>query len=293
MTGTVQLDTALLNSLSDLSLVARSVVEGFLSGLHRSPFLGYSSEFASYRPYIQGDNLRYVDWKVWARTDGWFVKQFEDDTNLHGQILLDASGSMDFGTPNKFHYARLLAGSLAFLMTRQHDAPGLTLFGGERVAALPARGHRHQLDDILELLVRTPAGGDTIWSPALRQVVETMTRRGIAVVISDLFSTGDALFEVLRQLRVQRQEVLLFHIVSPEEVDFDLGGEFLMEDSETGEVVPVHAGPFRREYLRRFADFCQRFSDECDRLEIACHRLRTDTPLEQALTLYLEERMAR
>ncbi len=130
------IEPRLLNSLGDLSLVARSVVEGFLSGLHRSPFLGYSTEFASYRPYIQGDNLRHVDWKVWGRTDELYVKQFEDDTNLYSQILLDTSGSMDFGSPNKFQYGRTLAAALAYLMVRQHDAPGLTLFGEGAVRAL-------------------------------------------------------------------------------------------------------------------------------------------------------------
>ncbi|MBI1176533.1 DUF58 domain-containing protein [bacterium] len=292
MTASDQLDTAWLSSLGDLSLVAKSVVEGFMSGLHRSPFLGYSTEFASYRQYIQGDNLKHVDWKVWGRTDELYVKQFEDDTNLRGHIFLDASGSMNFGEPNKFAYARLLAAALACLMSRQHDAPGLTTFGGERVETLPPRSHRNQIDDLLILLANSKADGETIARPELLQVVETMTRRGIAVVISDLFGTGDDLLEVLRKLRLQRQEVLLFHIVSPEEMDFDLGGEFLMEDSESGEVIPVHAASFRQEYLKRIEQFCGATATTCDKLEIDYRRLRTDQPLEDALTFYFEERMA-
>ncbi len=285
------IEPRLLNSLGDLSLVARTVVEGFLSGLHRSPFLGYSTEFASYRPYIQGDNLRHVDWKVWGRTDELYVKQFEDDTNLYSQILLDTSGSMDFGNPNKFHYGRTLAAALAYLMVRQHDAPGLTLFGDHAVRALPARSNRHHLDDVLQMLANAEARGRTIIGADLWNVLETFIRRGVAIVISDLFGTGDGVFELLRQLQVQRQEIIVFHLVSPEEADFNFEGDYLMEDSETGEQLPVHAGAFRKEYQQRYSRFCRRVEEECEKLEADYRRLRTDTPLEEALTLYLEERM--
>jgi len=285
------IEPRLLNSLGDLSLVARSVVEGFLSGLHRSPFLGYSTEFASYRPYIQGDNLRHVDCKVWGRTDEFYVKQFEDDTNLYSQILLDTSGSMDFGNPNKFHYGRTLAAALAYLMVRQHDAPGLTLIGEQAVRALPARSNRHHLDDVLQMLANAQAGGRTILGADLWNVLQTFIRRGVAIVISDLFGTGDGVFELLRQLQVQRQEIVVFHIVSPEEADFNFEGDYLMEDSETGEQLPVHAGAFRKEYERRYSRFCRRVEEECEKFEADYRRLRTDAPLEEALTLYLEERM--
>jgi uncharacterized protein (DUF58 family) len=167
------LEPKFIAALDDLSLVARTLVEGFLSGQHRSPFLGYSSEFASYRPYMQGDNLRHVDWKVWGRTDTLYVKQFEDDTNMYGQILLDTSASMDFGNPAKFPYATVLAAGLAYLMTKQHDAPGLTLFGDGAIRVLPARGHREQLDDVLHALARARASGRTRIGSELRAVVET------------------------------------------------------------------------------------------------------------------------
>src|SRR5436309_1662189 len=284
------IEPRLLNSLGDLSLVARSVVEGFLSGLHRSPFLGYSTEFASYRPYIQGDNLRHVDWKVWGRTDELYVKQFEDDTNLYSQILLDTSGSMDFGNPNKFDYGRTLAAALAYLMVRQHDAPGLTLFGDGAVRALPARSNHHHLAELLQALANAKARGRTIVGADLCNVLETFLRRGMALVISDLFGTGDGIFELLRQLQIQRQEIIVFHIVSPEEADFKFDGEYLVEDSETGEQLAIHAGAFRKEYLRRFARFCRRVEEECEKLEADYRSLRTDTALEQALTLYLAGR---
>ena len=159
------------------------LVEGFLDGLHRSPFLGYSTEFSAYRAYTQGDNLRYIDWKVWGRTDELYVKQFEDDTNLRAQIFLDTSASMDFGTgsANKFDYGRTLAAVLAELMVRQHDAPGLILFGEQARQAAPNRATRRHAEEIFQLLTHAQARGGTRFDPALQQIIESFSRRGLAV----------------------------------------------------------------------------------------------------------------
>lgn len=285
------IEPRLLSSVGDLSLVARTVVEGFLSGLHQSPFLGYSTEFASYRPYIQGDNLRYVDWKVWGRTDQLYVKQFEDDTNLVCQILLDVSASMDFGAPTKFNYARTLAAALGYLMTKQHDAPGLTLYGGDLVQALSARSHHGQIEDLWQMLASAQPQGRTTFDAELWKVIETFSRNGLAIVISDLLGPEASHFQLLRRLQAQRQEIIVFHVIAPEEVDFRFEGDYVIEDGETGEQLPLHAGAFRKEYQRRFGDFCRRVEQECEGLEVDYRRLRTDVSLEQALTLYLEERM--
>jgi len=292
MSAPFGLDPSLLSTLDDLSLVAREVVEGFLSGLHHSPFLGYSTEFASYRPYLQGDNLRHVDWKVWGRSDKLYIKQFEDDTNLNCQILLDASASMDFGQGNKFQYGRRLAAALAYLMVRQHDAAGLTLFAQENVSALPARSGRQHLDDLFQLLSKSAAMGRTTFSDPLAHVVETFNRRGLAVVISDFFAPGETAFDLLQRLQYQRQEIIVFHLLAPEELDFHYEGECLFEDAETAEELPVHAGVFRQEYLRRFGEFRLRLAKECEKREIDLQTLRTDAPLEQALSAYLEKRLA-
>lgn len=292
MNSSLTIDPNLLGALDDISLVARNVVEGFISGLHHSPFLGYSTEFASYRQYIPGDNLRYVDWKVWGRTDKLYVKQFEDDTNLTCQILLDSSASMDFGRSNKFDYGRLLAAALAYLMVRQHDAAGLTQFGERTVQALPARGGRHHVDDIFQLLAGTAAQGRTTLGDDLWNVVETFNRRGLAVIISDLFAAGETVFQLFQQLHYHRQETIVFHLMSGEELDFNYEGECLFEDAETGEEVPVHAGSFRKEYLARFGQFRQRLANECEKYEVDYQPLRTDAPLDKALSVYLEKRLA-
>ncbi|HUC83775.1 MAG TPA: DUF58 domain-containing protein, partial [Candidatus Acidoferrales bacterium] len=292
MIAPLTLDPGLSGNLDDLVLLAKEVVEGALSGLHRSPFLGYSSEFSSYRPYIQGDNLRFVDWKVWGRTDKLYVKQFEDDTNLTCQILLDASASMDFGRHNKFHYGRLLAMALAYLMSRQHDAVGLALISQGTQTALPPHHGPQHLDNIFTTLARTVAEGHTLGGSDVARVVETFNRRGLTVIISDLMTPGEEACELLRQLRSRRQEVIVFHVMAAEELDFELDGEFLFEDAESGATIPLHAGAFRKEYLERVREFRQWMEKECEKLEADYQLVRTDQPVADVLPAYLERRMA-
>ena len=294
MPSTLNISAQTLAVIDDLSLLARTVVEGFLDGLHRSPFLGYSTEFSAYRAYTQGDNLRYIDWKVWGRTDEFYVKQFEDDTNLRGQIFLDTSASMDFGEgdTNKFHYARVLAAVLAELMVRQHDAPGLIVFGEQARQAVPAQASRHHSDEIFQLLTHAQAQGGTKIDQTLFQITETLTRRGMAIVISDFFTAGEDLFKLLRQLHGQGQEILVFHVLAPDELDLPYEGEYLFKDSESVEEIPVHVDDFREEYLRRLREYCDRIRRECIQLEVDYQQLRTDAPLDVALTAYLERRAA-
>src|ERR1051326_573509 len=290
MPHTLKLDAGLLAGIDDLALLARTVVEGFFDGLHRSPFLGYSTEFSAYRAYTQGDNLRYIDWKVWARTDEYYVKQFEDDTNLRCQIFLDTSGSMDFGVgdSNKFDYGRVLAAVLSYLMVRQRDAPGLILFNDAAQQAIPAQTARHQADEIFAVLKQAKAQGRTVLGESLFGLIGSFNRRGLAVVISDFFSEDHTGLELLRQLDGARQEVLVFHLLAPEELDLPYHQEYLMEDSETGAELPVHPELFRKEYQKRLADFCESIRQECIKLEIDYQQIRTDAPLDLALTAYLE-----
>lgn len=278
-------------------MLAETIVEGFLDGLHRSPYLGYSTEFSAYRSYTQGDNLRHLDWKVWARTDELYVKQFEDDTNLRCQIFLDTSASMDFGggpdnLHNKFLNARLLAAALAQLMVKQRDAPGLVLFGPEGRQALPASSMRHQATEIFTLLSNAQATGGTLLGTDLFGIVHTLVRRGLAVVISDFFTADDASIDLLRQLRAQHQEVIVFQVLAPEELELPYEGEFIMQDAESTDEIVVHADDFRKEYRERVKAFCERIRQECTKLEVDYHLLRTDQPLDVALIAYLERRLA-
>ncbi len=291
MSSPFTLDPDLLGALDDIPLLARNVVEGFLSGLHQSPFLGYSTEFASYRQYMQGDDLRHVDWKVWGRTDKLHVKQFESETNLNCHLLLDTSASMDFGQANKFQYGRALAAALAYLMVRQHDAPGLTLFGAEAVQGLPTHSGRRHLDDLFQLLAVATPQGHTAPGPDFWNVLETFDRRGLTVVISDLLLPGDVVSELFRRLHNHRQEIIVFHLLAPEELDFRYDGECIFEDAETREEIPVHAASFRAEYLRRLTAFRHGIKVECEKYEIDYHPLRTDAPVTEALIAYLQSRL--
>ena len=292
MSTPLAIDSRLLASVEDLPLLAQTVVEGFLDGLHRSPFLGYSTEFASYRQYVQGDNLRHLDWKVWARSDALYVKQFEDDTNYRGQIYLDTSASMDFGTgpANKFTYGRLLAAALTHLMILQRDAPGLVLFGPDSRQALPCAASRNQAMELFAALARAQAGGQTIIGQDLFGIVQAVVRRGISVVISDFFTTDDSGFELLRQLHAHRQETLVFHVLSPEELELPETGEWILEDSETGEERIVHLDEVRTSYRERLNTFCDRVKTECQSYEFDYVRLSTGEPLDEALMNYLERR---
>jgi uncharacterized protein (DUF58 family) len=294
MPSTLEINARTLAAIDDLSLLARTIVEGFFSGLHRSPFLGYSTEFSAYRPYTQGDNLRHIDWKVWARSDELYVKQFEDDTNLRCQIFLDTSASMDFGLEdaNKFHFARVLAAVLAEIMVRQHDAPGLILFGEKTRQAVPAHASRHHAEEIFHLLTQAQARGGTHIDQELFRMVETLTRRGMAVVISDFFSAEAAVKQLLRALHGHHQEVIVFHVLAPEELDLPYEGEHIFQDVESAEEIPVHTEDFRKEYQRRLGEFCDGIKQQCIELEMDYQRLRTDAPLDVALLEYLEGRAA-
>jgi uncharacterized protein (DUF58 family) len=212
MPATFQVNARALAVCEDLQVLARTIVEGFFDGLHRSPFLGYSTEFSAYRQYTQGDDLRRIDWKVWGRTDEFYVKQFEDDTNMRCQIFLDTSASMDFGEgdANKFNYARVLSAVLAHLMTRQHDAPGLILFSDQASQAVPPLAARHHAEEIFIALTKAQATGRTMLGQNLIPLLEGLNRRGLAIVISDFFSPGETAVELLHQLHAQARKSSLF-----------------------------------------------------------------------------------
>ena len=292
MNPSLDIDPGLLAAVEDLPLLARSIVEGFLDGLHRSPFLGYSTEFASHRQYVQGDNLRHVDWKVWARSDALYVRQFEDDTNHRARIYLDTSASMDFGagSNHKFTHARLLAAALAHLMVLQRDAPGLVLFGPEGRCALPCAATRDHVLEFFAELARARPGGQTTVGPDLLGIVQAVSRRGLAVVISDFFTADDSGFELLRQLHAHRQETVVFQVLCPEELELPEDGQWLLEDAETGEERLIDLDVARRGYRERLEAFCTRVRSECEAQEFDYVRLATDQPLDQALRAYLERR---
>jgi uncharacterized protein (DUF58 family) len=285
------LDAAKWADSQDLPLLARGIVEGMLTGLHRSPYVGYGREFSSYRPYAPGDSLRHVDWKVWSRTDEWYVKQYEDETNLIGHVFLDASGSMDVGAhgQNKFQYGQILSAALAYLMILQRDAPGLVIWNAQHLTYLPPR-HSKQQVALWSTLAQGEAAGNAALSDDLRHLLENISRRGIAVVISDFLAEEGEAAELCEILRHHRQEVVAFQVLSPEECDLSLEGNVVFIDNETGEERLVDPTAARKAYQEQLEAYCSGIQQRCWNSGIDYHRLRTDEPVEESLRAYLLKR---
>ena len=286
------LDPAVVARLGTLELRARTVVEGFISGLHRSPFKGFSVEFAEYRQYIHGDDLSTIDWKVYARSDRYYVKKFEEETNLDCQLLIDVSGSMAYGSQGitKFEYAACLAASLGYLMNRQRDGVGLTAFDDRIVAALPASNRPGHLRNLLITLDRLVLGSRTNVSKPLRRLAESMNRRGMVVLLSDLLDDPESIIRGLKHFQYRGSDVLVFQILDPDEIEFPFDRATRFEDLETSEEVMAVPGLVRSHYLKQMSGLIERYRRELGAAGIDYQLLSTKQPLEIALLAYLSTR---
>jgi uncharacterized protein (DUF58 family) len=286
------LDPVLLSSIGDLELVARRTVDGTISGLHRSPFHGYSAEFSQYRHYQPGDDLKHVDWKLLARTDRIYTKQYRETTNMMAQIAVDASASMAYagaGRVSKLDYARLLAAALAHLIANQGDATGLVIYDDHIRQYLPSRVGQPQLRALLVALARMQASGPTTGGLALRRATDLLKRRGLLLVISDLYDEDASMEQALRRAVTIGHEIALFHVLTREEVDFPFAGEFEMQDLESGRTVLVGQASVDG-YRREFGAFLDRWRSRCTRNGIDYTHVITDMPLDEALRSYLLRR---
>src|SRR5687768_2241852 len=287
------LDPRALAAIHDLALVARVTVEGALSGLHRSPFHGYSAEFSQYRHYRPGDDLKYVDWKLVARTDRVYTKQFRETTNMAASLVVDTSASMDFPDGvSKFHYAAIVAAALAHLISRQGDAVGLVAGSEKAGAFLPARAGRSHLGRLLAALSSMRAAGT--WTPAdaIRHAAERLTRRGLLIVLSDFYDSEEAAFAELRRA-ARRHDVAVFQIVSRGELEFPYRRDLEFADLETGRTVVVNADEARREYKDAMAAFVERCRQRAGAEGIQYSLVVTDTPPEHTLRNFLLARRTR
>lgn len=282
----------ILSRISNLELLARGVVEGFITGLHRSPYKGFSSDFMEYRPYIPGDDTMHIDWKAWARTDRLFVKEFEDETNTHLQIMVDSSASMGFssGETSKLDYAMYLAASLGYLMVRQRDAVGFTLFDKDIVTRIPARSTRGHLHHIFEEMDKAAPANETSLGKPLHTLAERHRKRGIQVIISDFFGDIDEIVEGLKHFKFRGHDVILFQIVDPAEVSFTYSDFVEFRDLESGEVMLVDAAQARDSYLEKFREHQEVLRKESNLLNIDLTTLATDQPLDFGLFNYLAAR---
>ena len=289
------IDPQALMRIESLQLRAASVVEGFLHGLHRSPYHGFSVEFSEYREYLPGDDLRFLDWRVFARTDRFYIKRFEDETNLRCELLLDTSRSMGFGsgTFSKLDYARTLAATIAYFLSLQRDAVGLRTFDERIVETLPARYRPGHLNRLLLALERTPAGEGTDLSLPLEEVAATVTKRGMIVLISDLLAPLDKLEKSLGYLRSRGQEVILLRVLDPAEVDFSFDSPTMFHDVESGQQRYVDPRSVRDEYQTRFQEHAAAIKRTCNILGIDLCELTTDQPLELSLFDFIQSRQQR
>ena len=288
------LDPELLARIGSLELLARAVVEGFMSGLHRSPYTGFSTEFTEYRQYNAGDDLRYLDWRLLGRTDRYFIKKYRADTNTQCHLLIDTSASMNYAhasTVTKLQYAKFLAASLAYLLNRQQDAVGVVAFDRKVHTHVPARNRTGHMRTVFGHLSLLEPGGETRLAESLHQLAEILTRRGIVVVISDFYDQTDRLQEAFQHLRFKGHDLVAFHVLDQNELDFDFKEPvLLLEDAETQEQIPVLPDVVMSGYRERM----QRHVEAMRRCAAANHVdyevLTTKQPLDFALFSFLSRR---
>src|SRR5512138_3387359 len=286
------LDPHFISKLTRLDLTARLVVEGFLTGLHRSPYHGFSVEFAEHRQYMPGDPLRHLDWRVLAKSDRKYIKQYEEETNLRAMLLVDTSASMGYGSHGitKLDYARQLAAALAYLMLRQNDAVGMFAFATGRAELIPPRSTMGHARPLLLLLEKLTPGGATDFASSLHSLAERMTRRGLVVILSDLLDDPERIAQAIHHFRHRKHEVLVFHILDPMEVSFDFQREAVYVDLESGERVTTRPRELRTDYRQRVSAWRETLRQACIEKRADYVPLTTDQPYDRALLEYLSKR---
>jgi len=288
------LDPAVVARLAHLDVRARLVVEGFIAGMHRSPFHGFSVEFAEHRPYMPGDPLKNLDWKVLAKSDRYLVKQYTEETNLRAHLLLDLSGSMAFrserASMSKLEYARSLAAALAYLMLGQQDAVGTMTFADKPLQYVPPRSVRSHLDVVLKALATGQPEGRTRLGPALHELAERIKRRGLVVLLSDLLDSPADVLSGLQHFRHRNHEVIVFHILDPDEIEFPYTDASTFVDLETGAQLTTEPWEIAASYRQKLTAWRDQYARSCREQRIDYVPLDSQTPFDRALLAYLEKR---
>ena len=285
-------DPANLKKLRNMNLVARFLVEGFISGLHRSPHKGFSVEFAEYKKYVLGDDIRRIDWKVYPKTHKLYIKEYQEETNLKCYILLDTSTSMDYGTGEvtKLEYGSFLASALAYMMVKQNDAVGLTLFSDGIGAFMAPKSSPAQLKNILVELEEVKPTKKTDVSKAFHAIAGRIQRRGLIIVISDFYDDPDKVMKALKHFRHRKHEVIVFHVFDSKELEFDFDGLINFKDLESGETVQLYPDALREEYKGKLQAFIRSYQRSCSDSNIEYITVNTSTPYDVMLAAYLAKR---
>jgi len=282
-----------VSKLANMELRARLVVEGFITGLHKSPYHGFSVEFAEHRQYMPGDEIKHIDWKIYGKTDRYYIKQYEEETNLKSYIVLDASRSMDYaskGNIKKLEYAAYLAASLSYMMIKQQDAVGLAVFDEQVSSYLPPHATKAYLRQILIELQKAKASNKTGAGKSLHSLADRIKRRGLVIIISDLFDNPDEVIAALKHFRHKKNEVIVMHVLDPLERSFAFGSDAMFKDMETSEQLMTQPWQIQKAYQKEMASFLDRYKKECRENYVDYVLMDTATPFDVALTQYLHKR---
>jgi uncharacterized protein (DUF58 family) len=287
------LDPSFISKLNSLELKARLVVEGFMVGLHKSPYHGFSVEFSQHRAYMQGDNLKDVDWKVFGKTEKYFIKQYEEETNLRSYIFLDSSNSMSYNSGNyisKLDYSVTLAAALSYLMIHQQDAVGLTVYSEKINKFLPPKSSRAYLQEILKSLANVSPSEKTDTANSLSEGAEKLKRRGLVVIISDFFDDINSVLRALKHFSYKKNEVIVFQVLDPMEKTFSFGKDAIFKDLETGDELTTQPYQIQKAYREAMFEFTNRIQKECLNSNIDYNLIETSDPYDKALLRYIQKR---
>ena len=286
------LNPSLISKIENLSLRAKLVVEGFIIGMHKSPYHGFSVEFSEHRPYGFGDEIKYIDWKLWGKTDRFYIKQFEEETNLKCHIILDKSSSMNFGSKNitKFEYSKLISAAMSYLMIKQQDAVGLTTFDQRINTIIKPKSKVNHLNLLLKTLHNSNTGGETNISNLLHGLAESINKKGLIILISDLLDDEKKVMESLRHFRYRGHEIIVFHIVYSIEKNLDYNEIINFIDLENNYNIVADSRLVKDKYNKAFRDFSDFYKKECLRDKIDYNLISTSDTLDKTLLQYLIRR---
>jgi len=282
-----------VSQLKGMELKARMVVEGFIAGMHKSPYHGFSVEFAEHRQYMPGDNIHDIDWKVFGKTDRFYIKQYEEETNLKAYLLLDCSASMGYQSGKrltKFDYAGMLCGALSYMMLRQRDAVGLVSFDERIRKYVPPRSKYGYIHVLLNEIAEQKPSALTDVSNALHEMADRIKRRGLVVILSDLLDEPDKIISGLKHFRYNKHEVIVFHVLDPRERDFNFGAEAVFKDMETGEELTTSPYQVKQDFARQVRKFSEQIATACRQANIDYHPIDTAMPFDKALYAFLSKR---
>jgi len=289
---TKYLNPNIVNQLNNLYIKAKLIVEGTMYGLHKSPFHGFSAEFSEHRAYSQGDQIKNIDWKLWSKTDKYYVKRFEEETNLSCHIFLDASKSMDFTSSNvtKFQYSQMIAAALSYLIIKQKDSLGLYTFNTEIKLSIPPKNNKNHLNTILTLMENMKTSGSTNISNVLNFNAEKIKKSGLIILITDLLDDTDKILEGLKHFQYYKHEILVFHVLDKQEVELEYKEKIIFEDLENKEKVNIEPWQIKDSYNKEYMNKINYFKSECLKTRIEYNLVYTDQDLDQAIHQFLNKR---